>query len=115
VRLLLDHNLDVRLAPLLTREGHDVAIVGIDLPAATRDESIIEFALAEQRIILTEDLGFGERVVRHRSPNPGIVLYRLKDASLHERFALTTRALLAVPQLSGRLVVISSSGIRVRR
>lgn len=114
MRLLLDRNMDARLGPLLAADVHDVAIVGIDVPAAAPDEAIVQVALLEHRIILTEDLGFGERIVRHGRPNPGVVLYRLKNVTLDERLTLTRRALLAAPQLRGRLIVVSSSGVRVR-
>lgn len=89
MRFPLDRNLDVRLGSLLVAEWHDDSIVGIDAPATTPDDTILQIALAERRNILTENRGFGERVIRHRSPNPGIILYRPKNASLQERFSLT--------------------------
>ena len=45
------------------------------------DASILQFAVAEQRIVITNDKDFGEMIYRKDLPHCGVVLLRLLDTS----------------------------------
>jgi predicted nuclease of predicted toxin-antitoxin system len=71
----------------LRSAGFDIARAQ-DAGAGRADDVVLAQALAEQRILLTRDLGFGERVIREGLPTYGVVLVRLRGAATwHERSA----------------------------
>src|SRR5713226_3104921 len=75
VHLLADENFDPNIIQALRDAGHDVrAIRETDRGAA--DETIIASALAERRVLLTEDKDFGELVYKRAQPSPGVILIR---------------------------------------
>jgi hypothetical protein len=80
MRLLLNENLPGSLARRLREEGHDVVAVKETMRGAD-DLSVLARALAEARLLLTQDKDFGELVVRHGLPAEcGILLFRLTGA-----------------------------------
>ena len=77
-RLILDEHLDPFMASVLQDRGHDaLTIVGAGLRSA-RDEAIMEWAFAQNRVILTEDRRDFPRLVREWNALgrnfPGVVL-----------------------------------------
>lgn len=114
MRLLVDRNADLAFARLLSDEGHDVAVVGIAVPQTAPDKGILGFALAGNCVAVTDDRDFGELVIRLQLPNPGVILCRLGRVAPADRLARFREALLRIPDPTGRLVVITESGIRVR-
>jgi predicted nuclease of predicted toxin-antitoxin system len=113
LRFLLDENVDVRLGRYLHDAGHDVKAVAIDHPASLPDESVLAISVAENRILVTHDKGFGELIFSRRLTHIGVILLRL--AGPNE----TTRRLDAViqryPQGFEGFLVVTANRIRVRR
>ena len=77
-RLVLDEHLDLFIASALWERGHDaLSIVGAGLRSAS-DEAIMEWAAAQDRVILTEDRRDFPRLVRQWNALgrdfPGVVL-----------------------------------------
>jgi predicted nuclease of predicted toxin-antitoxin system len=58
VRFLADESCDFAVVRRLRAEGHDVAAVR-DLAPGTADDAVVDIAVREQRILLTEDKDFG--------------------------------------------------------
>ena len=61
----------------LRAEGFDV-VRAQDIAIGRPDEEVLAHATAEKRVLLTRDLGFGERIVRDGLPARGVVLVRLR-------------------------------------
>lgn len=66
------------VARWLIEQGHDVYSVynsyrGLD------DETILQKAFDEKRILITNDKDFGERVYRQKAPHHGVIFLRLQD------------------------------------
>lgn len=53
-----------------------------------KDEDILAIAANEQRLVVTMDKGFGERVNRYQAANAGVLLLRLDDANSEEKVAV---------------------------
>ncbi len=84
MRLLIDANLSGRVAELLRAEGHDaVHVRDLDLMDAP-DEVILELALQEDRVVLSEDSDFSALLARHRMRAPSFVLIRSAEPLLPE-------------------------------
>jgi len=83
------------------------------LPHAS-DEEVLAFAVAENRVLITEDSDFGELVFLRGLPHPGIV--RLVQMTPAER-ANVMRSLLenhADAMRDGAIIVVTKKRIRVR-
>ena len=75
MRFLADEGCDFAVVRALRRAGHDVVAVLERCPGA-EDERVIELAVAEARILLTEDKGFGELVYARARTSGGVIFVR---------------------------------------
>jgi predicted nuclease of predicted toxin-antitoxin system len=75
VRFLADESCDFNAVRALREGGFDVLAVVEVSPRAT-DDRVIELAVLEDRILLTEDKDFGQLVYASAETSPGVVLIR---------------------------------------
>jgi predicted nuclease of predicted toxin-antitoxin system len=116
MKFLLDENVDARLKTHLTDLRHDVTRVGTDYPGRLLDDVVLSTAQAEGRVLITNDLDFGELVFRLRQPHQGVILLRLGDYVPLETLIQRLDDVLA--RYSDQLehfVVVTLRSIRVRR
>ena len=90
LRFLVDESTGDAVANMLRQHGFDVLSVSKVLPQAD-DTVILQFAVIDERIVITNDKDFGEMVYRDHLSQRGIVLLRLLDTSAanKQRVALT--------------------------
>jgi predicted nuclease of predicted toxin-antitoxin system len=114
MRLLADECLDGRLIQGLQHAGHDVLAVR-DASRGAGDRAILERARRERRVLVTEDKGFGELVVRRKSRVAGLILVRYSQSDV---WAVLARLLAVVDQHGERLhqlyAVVTPARARVR-
>lgn len=115
MRFLLDENADIRLAQFLREQGHEVTAIVQDYGFALADYEVLAIAARERRVLITDDLDFGELVVRERLPHAGVLLFRLGGADPRTKqdwlqFVLENHA-----QDLMSLVVVTARGVRVRQ
>lgn len=79
--------------------GHDVAAIAEVARGAT-DEQVLERALKEKRVLITEDLDFGRLVYARGRSTAGVLLVRFKSRA---RSAKTATVMDAVAKLGARL------------
>ena len=116
MRVKLDENVTHAAVGVFTARGHDVHTIPDEGLVGHADESVWAACVAEHRILVTFDLGFGD--LRAYPPShPGVVVLRLPD----QRPAVVTDVLgrfLAdhdLDALAGHLVVVTDSVVRWRR
>lgn len=80
MRFLADENCDFAVVRALRDAGHDVALVK-DRCRGADDEIVATVAQSEQRILVTEDKGFGQIVQALSAASVGIVLLRFPTAA----------------------------------
>jgi len=112
MKFLVDECTGPAVARWLEQRGHDVFSV-YDETRGIDDNKIIEIAQAEERILITNDRGFGEKVFRERRPHHGVVFLRLAN----ERSANKIRVLDQLisqhsDALSSRFVVVTETRVR---
>ncbi len=73
--LLADESCDFSVVRALRAAGHDVKAVVESLRGAT-DEEVIRVAIAEDRVLLTEDKDFGQLVHAAMGGQGGVVFIR---------------------------------------
>ncbi|HUE70694.1 MAG TPA: DUF5615 family PIN-like protein [Pirellulaceae bacterium] len=114
MKLLADECCDMPLVSGLRSDGHDVVYVK-ELAPGSDDQAVLQLAVADQRILLTEDKDFGELVVRLKLPAYGIVLLRVNPADTVAKLA-RLRDLFThhSHQLPGSFVVLDETKIRFR-
>lgn len=76
MRRVADECVDAALVDQLRGVGHDVVYVA-ELRSGVTDPEVLALAQHEDRLLLTEDKGFGELTFRLRLAVPGVVLLRI--------------------------------------
>lgn len=112
MRFLVDECTGPAVAIWLRLQGHDVFSV-YDQARGADDDDVLAQAYAEQRVLITNDKGFGERVYRERRPHRGVIFLRLED----ERAQVKIRVLQQLIERYGdrirdRFVVVTEAQVR---
>jgi predicted nuclease of predicted toxin-antitoxin system len=117
VRFLADMGVDQRVVEWLRAAGHDALHLRDEGLHRLPDPQIFNKAIAEQRIVLTFDLDFGEIAALVRGRLTSVILFRLHDtraAHVIERLA-STLAVSAAALDVGAIVIVEESRHRVRQ
>ncbi len=92
MRLLADENIPAETIEALRKATHDVASTAEESPGAS-DETVLQRAIAENRIVLTFDKDFGELAFRRGLPaSCGVILLRVQAKNASVLTALVARA-----------------------
>jgi len=113
-KFIVDECTGIAVVHFLRAQGYDVASVNEEMARAD-DVDILQRAVAEQRILVTNDKDFGDMVYRDRLEHAGILLLRLAD----ERTETKVRVVAAVldqyaDRLENHFVVATEQNIRIR-
>jgi predicted nuclease of predicted toxin-antitoxin system len=112
VRFILDENVPLSLSGVLRERGHDVVHVAEAYPSLP-DPDIHALALREQRVIVTQDIWFGDFTEQHGMEQPGTILIRPKRLTGQEVIELVTRTVLTeADALIGKLTIIDRRRVR---
>ena len=113
MRFLADESCDFAAVRSLRAEGHDVFAVS-EFQRRSVDQEVMELALAENRILLTEDKDFGWLVFAGRVDSPGVILFRF-PASARSLLAAAVLKLVRehASQLVGAFVVLRPGAARI--
>jgi predicted nuclease of predicted toxin-antitoxin system len=115
MRFLADENSEAPVVAELRVAGHDVLYI-IELGGSPTDDQVTDLANAEQRILLTNDKGFGEKVFRSQRTLPGVVLLRFKqDDALLKAQVLLKVVQQVGHQLVGMFTVVTQKRVRMRK
>ncbi|MCX7045336.1 MAG: DUF5615 family PIN-like protein [Candidatus Sumerlaeota bacterium] len=114
MKLLADENMYAEIVAWLREQGHDVFWAARNSPGAD-DEDLLHLAHKQNRVILTNDLDFGELVIRHRFRALGVILIRLKSTCSAEVARLFARHWLEIENNAfGNFIVVSNRKLRIR-
>lgn len=115
LRLLANENIPGQAVASLRAAGHDVAWVREGRPGIA-DDAVLEWSMAEQRVLLTFDKDFGELVFRRGlAASCGVVLLRLAPSGPAHAAALITAAVSARDDWAGCFSVVDDDRIRMVR
>lgn len=113
----LDENLPNDLAMDLRSAGHDTTTCFDEGINGTADPKVFKHSVREQRILVTFDLDFSDV----RSYPPGsharIIVFRLRRQDIESTRTAMARTLATVAEsdLTGNLVIVEPTRIRIRR
>ena len=111
MKFLIDRCAGVRLAQWLRSQGYDV-VESRERGPDPGDRVLLEWAAAEQRILVTLDKDFGEFVFFERVRHSGLV--RLPDVPAGKRIELMEMLLATHSQELSKKAVVTVRGGRVR-
>ena len=116
MKIKLDENLPVELLTDLRASGHDADTVAAEGLRGAADPTVVDAALAADRILFTLDKGIAnlQRYPIHQ--HAGVVLFRPDTSGRGAVIAFVRERLREVLEmdLAGRLTVVGGSGIRYR-
>jgi len=103
------------VAEWLRKNGHDVLSV-FNESRGMQDAEIIQKAFTDNRILVTNDKDFGEKVFRERHPHRGVILLRLEDERSFVKIEISKRLLACyADKLAGNFVVVTENSVRFAR
>lgn len=114
MKFLLDVNTSGVLYKLLLESGYDIECV-TNVDSGMSDDVILDWAVREERIIITTDSDFEQMIWLQEKPHYGVL--RLENLPRQERIALFQEVFAnhARDLESGLIVIATQRKIRVRR
>jgi predicted nuclease of predicted toxin-antitoxin system len=115
MRFLVDESTGPAVARWLRENGHDVFSV-FEQARGLEDDKVIDQAYHENRILITNDKDFGEKVFREKKPHHGVILLRLEDERSTEKIKALNRLIeYYSEQLPDRFAVVTEERIRLSK
>jgi predicted nuclease of predicted toxin-antitoxin system len=115
MRFLADESCDFAVVRGLRETGKDVLAVAETVPGAA-DETVLDLAVTEKRVLLTEDKDFGRWIYAHRRATAGVILLRYPATA---RRAMPVAVVRLVERhgerLAGCFVVVQPGRLRMSR
>ena len=116
MRVKLDENLPLQLRRLFTDSGHDAATVLDQGIGGATDADVMSVCLAEERVLVTQDIDFADIRTYPPGTYPGLVVFRLtsqtRDALLAVGASLVEMLSISSPR--GQLWIVEDSRVRIR-
>ena len=116
LRLLLDQMIDSDVAADLRAAGHDVCCIGEFGMARADDAEVLQYAIRENRILVTRDRDFGNLVFA-RGLGAGVLYLRILPSTQNATHEQLERVLKThtEAELAKAFVVIEPGSHRIRR
>ena len=112
MRFLVDECTGATVSVWLRNQGHDV-VDATEANQGANDIDWIQRAASENRVLITDDKDFGEKVYRDGHTHVGVVLLRLKDSHPTSKVAAIERLLASHGErIIGRFVVVTERKVR---
>ena len=114
MRFLLDENVSPIIGSQLASLGHDVLLASAACRAAP-DEDVVALAVAQQRILISEDKDFGQLAFRDGLRPPGLVRIVLPRFIPEAKSQRLCEAIAAAANLIGGVLVVEPNRTRYRK
>ena len=116
MQLFCDQNIMVETVEFLRQQGHDVSSTREVGLALAPDDEVLGFAIKYARVLLTFNADFGDLRLFPVGTHAGIIRLRVTQQTAEVLHPVLKSALgqLADRDLSGKLVTITKTAIRVR-
>lgn len=115
MKFLVDECTGPAVARWLKDQGHNVFSV-YDESRGIDDDVVIEKAYSEERILVTNDKDFGEKIFRDKKLHMGVILLRLEDERAYNKIAVIQQLLDSYSdRLHGNFLVVTEQRVRIAR
>lgn len=114
MKLLANENIPAALIKGLRAAGHDVAWVS-EISSGIADPQVIEWAIREERLLLTFDKDFGELAFARSLPaSCGVILLRLPMDDLKRLIMMVVELITSRDDWQGQFAVVEETRVRLR-
>lgn len=97
----------------LREAGHDVLAIA-EVARGTADELVLERALQEDRVLITEDRDFGELVYARGHSSAGVILVRIPSRARRAKPSIVLEVVTKLgPRLREAFTVIEAGRVRI--
>ncbi len=112
---LADESCDFSVVRALRQAGYSVKAI-TEISPSLPDEGVLESAVAENRLLITEDKDFGEWVFAHQHAMTGVLLIRY-PASMRSAMVSAVIGLVSghATELNGSFTVLEPGRARIRK
>lgn len=115
MRFLVDECTGPAVAHWLRKQGYDVFSV-YEQSRGIEDEEIVEKANNENRILITNDKDFGEKIYRDKKLHKGLILLRLEDERVIRKIAVIQQLLENYSDnLPNNFIVVTEKTVRIAK
>ena len=115
MKLVIDESVDYAIVKILKRNNYDVLSITESFPCIS-DDRVLEIAVQEKSLLLTEDKDFGELTFRLKKENYGIILIRLSGIPSSEKAEIALQAIQQnLEKMKHSFSVVESRKIRIRK
>jgi predicted nuclease of predicted toxin-antitoxin system len=116
MKILVDECTGPSVAKYLQNQGHDVYSVSISSPGWT-DYQVLDKAVSENRVIVTNDKDFGDMVFKEKLRHCGVILMRLEDESPMNKIQILRQFLQNfIEEITGSyFIVLTEKLARIRK
>lgn len=116
MKFLIDMNLSPRWRAILQAEGWDSVHWSQVGAAAAPDHEVMQWALADERIVLTHDLDYGAMLAATQATGPSVVQVRTQDVRPQSLAPLLVEILRQYENelKAGGLLIVDEAKSRVR-
>ena len=118
IAFLVDNALSPHVAERLRAAGYDAVHVRDRGLGEADDETILELAVAEGRVIVTADTDFGALLMLRRQQQPSVILFRRgapRRPALQAALLLANLPAVIADLTQGAIVTVRRDRLRVRR
>ncbi len=114
MKFVVDECTGPNVARWLTENRHDVYSVA-DESRGWTDEQVLRKALAEERILITNDKDFGYLIFKNRMAHCGVILMRLEDETSGNKIAVLSGLLRGHGKsiTENNFIVVTETSIRI--
>lgn len=97
----------------LREAGHDVIAIA-EVASGATDQQVLERAVQEKRVLITEDLDFGRLVYAHGHSTAGVLLVRFHNRARSRKTATVVEAVAKLgARLQGAFAVVEPGRVRL--
>ena len=112
---LADESCDFSVIRALRKVGYSVKAIA-EVSPSLPDEAVLELAVAENRLLITEDKDFGEWVFAHQHAMTGVLLIRYPVSMRSSMIAAVVDLIGGhAPDLDGSFTVLEPGRARIRK
>jgi predicted nuclease of predicted toxin-antitoxin system len=112
MRFLVDECVGPAVAHWLRELGHDVVSI-YEIARGITDTEVFRRALEENRILITLDKDFGEKINREKHSHKGVILLRLNDERAPNKIDVLQRLIVQYSdRLQDNFIVVSERTVR---
>ncbi len=116
MKFLVDMALSPRTAKFLAELGYEAERVDKLGMAKSTDREIFEYAIENNRVVITADMDFGRILAYTKSNKPSVIIFRLKTPTPEKVNSMLSSTLPRIKEAleKGAIVVIEDQRVRIR-